>query len=205
MPKNPNIPNAKRDAPATLSHAGFAVRYVARDWNDAEMAPVRWAVSWQLERHAPYPGLALDRLWTIHEANTSALALFGNFGIGRGDSLLDLLRMEALPQVVENWAEVAHHAAIRLRTESAALGGLPEFEDVIRYLSQVPQPKELPSFPVIPTIIRQGDMRLSMFATLAQFGTPEDLLLDDLKLELYFPMDDVTEAAFQAMTASQLS
>lgn len=48
-------------------------------------------------------------------------------------------------------------------------------------------------------------MRLSMFATISQFGTPEDLLLDDLKVELYFPMDDVTEMAFQAMNTEQVS
>jgi transcriptional regulator with XRE-family HTH domain len=188
-----------------LTKAGFSVRYKGRDWDDAEMIPVRRAVSWQLERHAPYPGIALDRLWTIREANGVALALFGAFGIGRGDSLLDLMTMEMLPSVVENWPEVAHHAAVRLRTESAALGGIPEFDPVIRYLSDVPQTRVWPNSPVIPTIISQGSVRLSMFATVSQFGTPEDLLLDDLKVELYFPMDDVTEMAFQAMNTEQVS
>lgn len=183
-----------------LTNAGFAVRYKARDWDEAEMAPVRRAVSWQLDRHLPYPGLALDRLWTIRDANTTALAIFGAFGIGRGDSLLDLLMAEALPDAIENWSEVAHHAAIRLRTESAALGGLSELEDVIRYLSNVPPPKVISPAPVIPTIFKQGEVRLSMFSTLSQFGTPEDLLLDDLKIELYFPMDDATAAAFQHLS-----
>ena len=39
----------------------------------------------------------------------------------------------------------------------------------------------------IPAIFRNGDIRLSLFATLAQFGTAEDLPLDDLRIELYFP------------------
>ncbi|MEM9267982.1 MAG: helix-turn-helix domain-containing protein, partial [Pseudomonadota bacterium] len=60
-----------------LTQAGFAVRYKGRDWNDAEMAPVRRAVNWQLDRHAPYPGLAVDRLWTIRQANATARTLFG--------------------------------------------------------------------------------------------------------------------------------
>ncbi len=39
--------------------------------------------------------------------------------------------------------------------------------------------------PVIPAIFRIGDIRLSLFATIAQFGTPEDLLLDDLEIGFY--------------------
>ncbi|MEO0484707.1 MAG: helix-turn-helix domain-containing protein [Pseudomonadota bacterium] len=188
-----------------LTQAGFAVRYRGRDWDDADMAPVRRAVSWQLERHMPYPALALDRLWTIREANGVARALFGGLGVGVGDSLIDLMMNPALPGLVENWAEVAHHAAIRLRTESAALGGVPAFEAALRYLSAVPKPNVVPTSPVIPTVLRQGEVRLAMFATIAQFGTPEDLLLDDLKVELYFPMDDATEAAFAQMAAAVAS
>ncbi|MEO1542169.1 MAG: helix-turn-helix domain-containing protein [Pseudomonadota bacterium] len=187
-----------------LTHAGFAARYRGRDWNDADMAPIRRAISWQIERHLPYPALAIDRLWTIREANLSARALFGSLGVGIGDSMIDLMLSEALRQVVENWPEVAHHAAIRLRTESAMLGGVPEFDAAIRYLSDVPQPTSPSTGPVIPTILRAGDTRLSMFATIAQFGTPEDLLLDDLRVEMYFALDDETDAAFRQMATSNI-
>lgn len=188
-----------------LTRAGYAVRYKARDWDDTEMAPVRRAVGRQLESHAPYPGLAVDRMWTVREANATALALFGGFGIGIGDSMLDLLMRPALPEVIENWAEVAHHAAVRLRTENAALGGVDEFEAVIRYLSSAPQPQSQSTGPVIPTVLTLDGIRLSMFATISQFGTPEDLLLEDLKVELYFPMDEATETAFRTMSVAQLS
>lgn len=188
-----------------LTHAGFAVRYKGRDWHDVEMAPVRQAIHWQLQRHAPYPGLALDRLWTIREANSAAQALFGALGMTIGDSMLDLMMTPGLPDIVENWPEVAHHAVLRLRTENAAMGGVPEFDKAISYLSQVSQPDRPSTGPVMPTVLRQGDQRLSMFATISQFGTPEDLLLDDLKVELYFPMDDATENAFQQMNAAKLS
>lgn len=105
-----------------LTHAGFAVRYATRDWNDEAMAPIRRAVSRQSERHMPYPGVAVDRVWTIRQANTAAIALFAPFGVSVGGSLLDLMMSEILPRVVENWPEVAHQAALRLRTESAAQG-----------------------------------------------------------------------------------
>lgn len=180
-----------------LTHAGFAARFKSRDWNDADMAPIRQALEWQLERHMPYPGLTVDRLWTIQQANASAVALFAGLGVGVGDSLLDLMMTETLPDVIENWSEVAHHVAIRLRTESAALGGIPEFDAAVRHLSKAALSEAPPPRTVVPTILRQGYLRLAMFATISQFGTPEDLLLDGLKIELYFPMDEVTDIFFK--------
>jgi transcriptional regulator with XRE-family HTH domain len=185
-----------------LTYAGFAVRYKGRGWANTEMAPIRQAVERMLDRHMPYPGLALDRLWTIMEANPAAQMLFGAFGVGQGDSLLDLMMSDALSQAVENWPEVAHHTAARLRTESLAQGGVPELDRVAAHLSAVPQAPAQSSNPVVPAILRQGEMRLAMFATISQFGMPEDLMLDDLKIELYFPMDDATDAAFRTMSGA---
>ena len=102
--------------------AGFSVRCAARDWNNEAKAPMRRAVSLQLEGHMPFPGLAVDRLWTIRQANPAAVALFAPCGVGVGGSLLELMTLEVLPLCVENWPEAARHAALRLRTESTAQG-----------------------------------------------------------------------------------
>lgn len=186
-----------------LTDAGFAARYRGRDWNDADMAPIRRAVDHMLDGHMPYPGLALNRVWTIMRANQAALTLFQSFGVGVGDSLLDLVLSDDMSQTVENWPEVARHSAARLRIESRAQGGVPELDRAIAYLSRFEDSgdQNAPS-PVVPTIFKIGDARLSMFATIAQFGTPEDLALEDLKIELYFPSDDVTDTALRAFSSS---
>ena len=54
-------------------------------------------------------------------------------------------------------------------------------------------------------IVSLGETRLSMFSTIAQFGTPEDIALDDLKIELYYPMDGQTDASFSAMGARRVT
>ena len=41
-----------------------------------------------------------------------------------------------------------------------------------------------------------------MFTTIAQFGTPEDLTLDDLKIELFFPADAETAATLKSLWAA---
>ena len=43
-----------------------------------------------------------------------------------------------------------------------------------------------------------------MFATIAQIGTPEDIILDNMKVELYFPMDSET-GGFEAMSENNKS
>lgn len=181
-----------------LNAAGFAARYNALPWAEDEMAPIRAAIARTLASHMPLPALALDRLWTIEQANPAALMLFAPFGVGLGDSLLTMLMSDAVPQVIENWPDVAYHAAQRLRTESRAEGGIPEFDRVIAHLEDTPWPTSLARTPVVPTILRQREVRLSLFATIAQFGTPEDLTLSGLKIELYFPMDAATQAFFAA-------
>ena len=183
-----------------LTHAGFAPRYPARDWQEAEMAPVRAAVRHMLDNHAPFPALALDRLWTVTDMNGPAARLFGLLGVGPGDSLLALVTSDLLPQMVENWPAVARHAALRLRTESAAQGGVPELDAAAAHLAAVPGQADGPPAPVVPTIFNTGTLRLAMFATIAQFGTPEDLALDDLKIELYFPADAATDTALRALS-----
>jgi len=184
-----------------LTHAGYAVRYKGRDWDDEEMSPIRQAVDHMLNQHMPFPGLAVDRLWRVCEANPAALKMFGLFGVGIGDSLLDLVMSDTLPQAVENWREVAHHAMLRLRTESLSQGGVPALDRAVDHLAKVPVPSGAATGPVVPTILRHGDLRLSFFATLSQFGTPEDLLLEDLKIELYFPSDDITGQFFETQSA----
>ncbi|MFN3261978.1 MAG: helix-turn-helix domain-containing protein [Pikeienuella sp.] len=184
-----------------LARAGFAPRWRARDWPEAEMAPVRAAIRHMLESHAPFPGLAVDRLWRILALNGPARALFGPLGIGEGADLLALMVSGALAPHVENWPEVARHAALRLRSESAAQGGAPELDHAAERLAAEAGPGGEQAGPVIPVILRAGGARLSLFAALAAFATPADETLEDLRIELYFPADPETEAALRAAAA----
>ena len=76
---------------------------------------------------------------------------------------------------------------------------MAELDAAAQTLSQVEPAKETSPTPIIPAIYCAGDLRLSLFGTIAQFGTPEDLTLADLKIELFFPADAETEAVLRAM------
>lgn len=195
-----NLPLAARNT--MLTAAGFAARFPSRSWNHADMVPVQMALNHTMDRHAPYPAIALDVKWNIARMNDPAQMLYGMLGMAAGDSMLALLTSDALPQMVENWPEVAHHTALRLRTESTAQGGIAELDRTAATLAAVPRKAQTQLGAVVPMILRTPQFRLSLFATIAQFGTPEDVTLDALKIELFFPADPASKDVLEQLASS---
>ena len=200
-----NVPRAKRNR--LLAAAGFANAYVARSLNDGDMAPVRAALDWMLERHDPYPAIALDRHWTLVSMNRCSAAMLAPMGLSEGDSLLEaLIGGGPFADAIENRDELARHLAMRLQTESAFLGGDPILDRAAarlgetRALDDAGNPDAFPA--VIAARYRLGDTVLSLFSTIAQFGSTEDIALADLKIELMFPADTATRDALVAAATS---
>ncbi|MEM1102301.1 MAG: helix-turn-helix domain-containing protein, partial [Pseudomonadota bacterium] len=160
-----------------LGAVGFAPKFSARAWDDAEMAPIRRAVDWTLERHAPYPGIAIDKLWTIRRMNGPARAIFGAMGAVEGASMIDIVQRREVQSAIENWPEVARHLALRLRAESAAQGGIPKLDDAERHLSGAAGPSG-EGAPAVPTIFKLGGQRLALVGTIAQFSSTGDSVVE---------------------------
>ncbi len=197
------VPLSERNA--LLHAAGFAAAYSRRDLSDDEMAQVRAAIDWTLDRHDPFPALAFDRHWNVVRANSSARIMIGAIGLSEGDSMLSAItdndRMEA---AVTNWEEVARYLIARLRTESMFVGGDPVLEaaaDAMAAEQRTRWPTRFGTLQaVVPIQFRARDMILSLFSTIAQFGTAEDIALADLRIEMYFPADEETRQALMGST-----
>ncbi len=197
-----NIPPER--ANDLLEAAGFVAQYRRSSLSEGHMASVQQAMALLLEKHDPYPALVMDRLWRLVSLNKSATKLLDVAGLREGDSLLDWTTdTHVAAQVIENWAEVGYHTLIRLRTESRALGGLPELDRAADHLAQDPEIagfRPTPSLsPVITTIYRAGDLRLPLMSTYANFGGAEDLAISDLKIELMFPATPEAAALLKSL------
>jgi transcriptional regulator with XRE-family HTH domain len=192
------MPLSERNA--LLGAAGFAPVYQARPPGDRALALPEAALAWMLDRHAPYPGLALDRHWKLIRANAPAEKLLSAANVRPGDSLLEACGPEgALRPLIVNWPEVARYLAARLQTEIEHHGGNPllaHHRDAI--LAGLKRPIPDPASPLLPVIYQLGDVRLSFFSTIAHFGGAADIALDDLRIELMFPADAVTAGALGA-------
>lgn len=177
-----------------LAAAGFAPQFPVLPLGAEEMAQVRAAMGWMIDRHAPYPALILDRLWRIVALNPPAARLFGPAGFAEGASLLDALSDPAtFSGLIENWVEVGHQTALRMRGESARAGGIAALDRAVAALMSDPQiaAHQPPATgrAILPTVYRMGGQRLALFSTYAQFGAAEEVALSDMKIELMFPAD----------------
>ena len=187
-----------------LTAAGFAPQYPVLPLAAEEMALVRSAMGWMIDRHAPYPALILDRLWRIVALNRPAAQLFGPAGFAEGASLLDALADPSVfSNLIENWVEVGHHTALRLKAESARAGGIDALDRAVAALMADPQIAAFHPLAtgraVLPTLYRMGDTRLSLFSTYAQFGAAEEVALSEMKIELMFPADAQAETLLRGL------
>ncbi|MEM7427701.1 MAG: helix-turn-helix domain-containing protein [Pseudomonadota bacterium] len=191
-----------------LTSAGLAPAYSDKALSDEDLKPARAAVDWILERHDPFPALALDRHWTIIKMNRSSTLLMSGLGLKEGDSLLAAVAEK--PQVIEaieNFDEVAEHLVTRLRTESAHLGGDAVLDAAAERLAALAPSGTRASEgvlpPFVPTRYRAGSQVFSFFSTFSQFGTAEDIALSELKIEMMFPADEETRALLFALGGTQ--
>ena len=61
-----------------LHAAGFSPAFGGGTLNDADRAPLAQAVDWMLERHAPFPAIAIDHHWVLKAMNPPASALLAS-------------------------------------------------------------------------------------------------------------------------------
>jgi transcriptional regulator with XRE-family HTH domain len=200
-----SVPRGERNR--LLDYAGYRAAWKKRPLDEAEMAPVAMAIRRMIERHAPFPAFVIDRHWVVSDANSTGIGILAALGVGIGQSLLDtFLEGGAAPDIIENWPDVGVHLLSRLKTENLHVGGDAVLEDAIAKLAQDPAVAAARNHGNLPAIVparyRLGDQLFSVFTTIAQFGTAEDIALADLRIELIFPADAETEALFLAAASA---
>ena len=112
-----------------------------------------------------------------------------------------LVAPDVLRPYLDNWAEVVRYF-IRSVEADAAADGTGEtaalLERLLGYKGVRPALKRecVPSAsgPVLPMHFRKGDVTLRLFTTIATLGTPQDITLQELRVESFFPMDRETAA-----------
>lgn len=193
-------------ANAAMRAAGFAEVFPSLPAESDELKPVRDAVRYVLERHTPLPAIAINRAWDVLDANAAAIPLFGapTDADGAPTNVIDRLIELANDTLVENWIEVAMMSRARLQAEIVHHGGDADLSRRLERLNTHPRLENADmdavdwTAPVIPVRLKIGEARLSVFSTIAQFSTVQDVHAAELRIELMFPADDETKAFFGA-------
>jgi transcriptional regulator with XRE-family HTH domain len=193
-----------RERNGLLTAAGFAPLYRETPLSAPEMEQARAAIDLVLQSH-PYPAIAVDRRWDLVNANDKALALVDGVDPALLGPPLNVYRVslhpDGLASRIENFDEYADHLLARLQQQVSVSADpeLVELLDEMRgYVGRRHPTVSVPAAQVLlPMRLRVGNTVLSMMSTISVFGTPVDITLAELALEMFFPADAET-AAFLA-------
>jgi transcriptional regulator with XRE-family HTH domain len=202
-----------RQQNALLLAAGFAPIWRESDLAAPELTEVKAALAYMLGQQEPFPAVVVDRRWNILDANGGAARLVelvsdppaADPPPGPANLADALLAPDGMRRYLLNWPEVALYFLRGVQADALA-DGAPEtaalLDRLVGYpgvpsLAQGPAADE-PHGPVLTMHFRRGDVSLRLFTTIATLGTPQDVTLQEIRIESFFPADEATAAWFRA-------
>jgi transcriptional regulator with XRE-family HTH domain len=205
-----------RERNLLLLAAGYAPLYRETPLDDPRMAQVRSALELILKQNEPRSALAFDRHWNVVMAN-AAYVRFLTFVLGKQPAGLTPLELSiparwnllhlifdpnGIRRVIVNWEPIAkslldqaHRMIAWSRDEEmqklvAAVLGYPGVPTHWRE-PDLESPRNL----VLAFELDLGDGRIArMFGTETTLSTPQDVTLQELRIESFHPADVETEA-----------
>jgi len=199
-----------RERNAMLLAAGYAPIYRERALDDPALGRARAAVERVLQAHEPYPALTIDRHWTMISANAAVAPLVAGVDPQLLKPPVNVMRLSLHPRglapLIVNLGEWRAHLMDRLRRQ-LRLTRDPVIDALVKelggYLGAARdgdrQTQNHQDEIAVPLRLRTHAGVLSFFSTITVFGTPVEITLSELSLEAFYPADEATAAAMQAM------
>jgi transcriptional regulator with XRE-family HTH domain len=204
------VPHRERNA--LLLAAGYAPLYRDTALDTPELGAARQAIDLLITQLEPCPVLVLDRYWNILKMNVGAHRFLTLFPGCESVTPLNGPRLAFHPQGlrphIENWEMVAARIIRRVHREIAANPS----DDVLKCFLE-----ELLSYPNVPS--RWGMLEddspppfltinykwknstIRLFTALTTFGTAQDISLQELRIESFFPADQGTRILLNRIAA----
>lgn len=205
-----------REQNTLMLAAGFAPAFAERPIEELEAA--KQAMDRVLKAHLPYPAFAVDRHWNVVLSNSALQQLYE----GCSEQMLrhrpvNAVRLTLHPQGmgprILNYAEWREHTLHLLRNQlqKQVDAGL---EALLAEVQGYPAPLRSDRSPqhafdatqrlATPIRIATRFGTVSFLNTLTVFGTPSDVTLAELALEMLFPADDETVEIVAQMERERL-
>ena len=198
-----------REQNMMLEAAGFAPRFRAADLEDPAVAGARQALEFLMKAYEPSPALVIDRHWNLLMGNAALNRMMAVFvppevlAAGEPNVLRLLFHPAGIRRHIVNWEELAGDVIERAHRE--ALGGVPDegLRDLLEELAGmdgVPahfgRPRlDRPPAPLLSMHLRKDGVDIRLFTMITTFGTAQDVTLQELRIEAFYPADPESQAA----------
>ncbi len=193
-----------REQNTLLLAAGFAPLYREAELDAPELEAVRRALDAILRQQEPFPAVVMNRQWDIIDANNAAQRFF-SFMLGPRTGPSNVLRLmfdpNGLRPFVRDWEVVA--GALVQRVQREATCGIKDdktaaiLEEILSYPGV---PKHFrrtnliaPQVPVISIGFEKEGESFVFFSAVTTLGTPQDVTLQETRIECFFPANRATE------------
>lgn len=207
-----------------LLASGYAPAYSEHALASPPMQMVRHAIALILAKQEPYPAVVLDRFWHLVDANQAYRRMLDKLLQGRKPATLDdaggrlnlmlaVFDPNGLWPVIENARQVGRYLLRRVWQELQVQAQDQTAREILRRIAEwhpdmvgpggvllvEDDPAEGTPPPVLPVALHAGRFRASLFSTLTTLGIPQDVTLQELRIECFYPADDATKAVFEAL------
>jgi len=198
-----------RDQNDMLRAAGFEPLYEEPKLDALEDKGVARALEMMMRRHNPYPMVVMDRCYEILRLNRAAARIWSLVSPEREvtNAMLALFDPAQLRPYVVGWEAAAREMVARVHRDCI-------------HNPQDSAPRELLeqmlSFPGVPESWRHPDLgrqsraafvlefelagsRFKFLTTVMSFSAPQNITLQELQIESYYPLDEPTQLACELL------
>ena len=201
-----------RERNVLLGAAGYAAMFPETAVGAPALAPMRRAIDLILQHQEPYPAFLLDRRWDMVATNRAAtrIVTYLRGGSAHTNMLRQFFDPNDLRACVVNWEEIARDLIRHLHDVVASapsdVKARALLDEVLSYPGVPSQwrVRELGATPtpLLTVVFRKGAQQLRFFSTIATFGTPHDVTLEELRVECAFPADDATSELCRSLQSN---
>lgn len=201
-----------RDQNEMLIAADFEPQFDEPDAATGLSGPIGQALERMMAQHEPFPLAVMDRRYDVLRTNRGGQQLLARF-VADPTALtppVNACRLLFDPAgarpFVPDWERAAKLMLARLHREALAQPQDDALSSLVDELSSFPgvpddwrQPDfSMPVDPVFTLRLRRDDLELAFLTTLTVFSAPQNVTLEELRIESYYPLDDATERACRA-------
>jgi transcriptional regulator with XRE-family HTH domain len=202
-----------RDQNKLLLAAGFAPAFQERALTELEAA--RSAIDSVLSAHRPYPAFAVDRHWNVVLSNAALPQLYEGCSAELLRQPVNAMRLilhpDGMGPRIVNFAQWRVHSPSVLH-QQIETGADPVIQRLHAEIAAYPVPPnseplggfEARQHLATPLRIATRLGTVSFLNTVTVFGTPNDVTLAELALEMLFPADNTTIDIARSMVREQV-